>query len=272
MVKAVTETTSGKSEFVLQTLERGLAMLEWVIAHPGEATVRRASQALELELNTTYRLVNTLASSGYLVRRQRGLLAPGPGFLRLWPVYLQKGGLSEELLSVQRELRDATQESAYLNIWDGEDVVLVSVLDGLRHLRVAGYEPGFRGLAHCRATGKAILANLAQEDLDRYLASHELVAVTENSITDEERLRTQLKRIRAEGAAHEYEELHHGASSIGAPLFGPRGEVVGGIAVSVPASRLDAHLGDFGASVIAAGKKASRMLGYTGPYPKNDVA
>ena len=61
----------------LQTLDRGLALLEWVAANPGNATVRQAAEALGVNMTTCYHLVDTLIARGYLVRTGYGHLGVG---------------------------------------------------------------------------------------------------------------------------------------------------------------------------------------------------
>ena len=63
----------------LQTLDRGLALLEWVAANPGNATVRQAAEALGVNMTTCYHLVDTLIARGYLVRTGYGHLGVGSG-------------------------------------------------------------------------------------------------------------------------------------------------------------------------------------------------
>lgn len=243
-----------------------MLVLEWVVSHPTSATVRRTAEALNLDSTTCYRLVNTLVGWGYLTRGERGLLRPGPAFIRLWPIFLQQG-IEQDLALAASKLRDDTRESAYVNIWDGEELVLVLALDGLSNLRVSGYEAGYREASHVRASGKAVLAYLPGGEVEDYIAAHQFTKLTPETVGDEHELRLQLERVRSEGVAREEGELFAGTCSIAAPLFGPLGRVVGGIGLSAPAPRYEARLEGLRDRVLSAGEEASRILGYRGPYP-----
>jgi len=250
-----------------QAVERGFAVLEWLMANPATATVRDVSEALGLRYDRCYRLVNSLLASGYLVRSEGRRMRPGPAFLRLFPVYLREGG-PKELESVATALRDETRESTYVAVWDGQDVVLVHAIDGLSNVRVTGYDPGFKEGAYARATGKAILAYLPPEELDRYLATHDLIRYSDNTTVDESELRAQFKVIQQVGLAEDHGELHPGVSAVGVPVFGASGQVVGGVAIASPAQSFDASSEMFRDSLMWAGERASRILGYRGAYPK----
>ena len=251
----------------LRTLDRGLELLEWVASHPGDASVRGAADALGLNTTTCYHLVDTLIARGYLVRQGRGRLGVGTALLGLSASFTAQARPMVLLAALATELRDVTRESVFLSMWDGEEPVLVFFEEGPQYLRVGGFEPGFRGFAWCRTSGKAILAFLGREALDRYLADRELTPLTAHSITDMARLRAELDKTRQRGWAGEEEEFALGTCSVGAPFFGADGAVLGAVAVGLPPSRYEPSRQDCVRAVLNSGEQASRVLGYVGTYP-----
>ena len=251
----------------LQTLDRGLALLEWVAANPGNATVRQAAEALGVNMTTCYHLVDTLIARGYLVRTGYGHLGVGAALTGLSCAFVDQARPMALLSPVVDELLQRSQESVFLAIWDGDDVILLLFQEGPQHLTVSGFSPGFRGFAHARCSGKAILAFLPATELDRYFASHELTARTSHSITDENELRAQLAEIRAKGWAYETEEFFVGICSLGAPFFGADGKVIGALSLALPVARYVEATDRCNKAVVAAAEGASRILGYLGRYP-----
>ena len=71
--------------------------------------------------------------------------------------------------------------------------------------------------AHCTAIGKALLAGLTDEQVERLLPKR-LPAETANTITDREELLADLARVRASGVAYDREELTIGISAVGAEI------------------------------------------------------
>jgi DNA-binding IclR family transcriptional regulator len=59
---------------------------------------------------------------------------------------------------------------------------------------------------NCTAIGKALLAGLTDEQVERLLPEH-LPAETANTITDRAELLADLERVRASGVAYDREEL-----------------------------------------------------------------
>ncbi len=59
-----------------------------------------------------------------------------------------------------------------------------------------------------------------------------------STITDPSQLRTELKKVRKDGYAVDFEEQEEGVRCLATPVFGPNGEVFAAMSVSGPASRL----------------------------------
>lgn len=91
---------------------------------------------------------------------------------------------------------------------------------------------------HFTASGKAVLAHLPEERVDRIVETHGLVSKTPNTITDPDRLAEELDRIRDQGYAVNDEEEIVGIRAVGVPIRDETGAVLGGLSVSGPTGRL----------------------------------
>ena len=253
---------------LLQTLDRGLALLEWVATHSNESTVANAAEELGITRTTCYHLVNTLVHRGFLRKNNDGKLVLGPAIAAIGNVFVQQVRPETALLPVVTGLVERTQESIYLSIWNGEHAVCLFSVEGAQHLRVSALAPGFSGFENCRTSGKVILAFLPQEETERYLATHPLVARTSRSITHPEEFRMELAAIRARGWGFDREEYELGVSGIGAPFFNALGRVAGAIVASVFSGRFEGSLKEsLRQAIVDAGEQSSHLLGYTGQYP-----
>ena len=92
---------------------------------------------------------------------------------------------------------------------------------------------------HVSSTGKAVLAQLERDRLERILDRYGLVERTEHTITDRETLYDELQRIRERGYAVNDEEEIRGIRAVGAPIVDSDGTVLGALSVSGPTSRFD---------------------------------
>jgi len=86
------------------------------------------------------------------------------------------------------------------------------------------------------AAGKAILAELDDEDVRAVLDKHGLPAITDRTITDRDRLFEALAGVRERGFAFDDEERIPGVRCVGAAITGEDGDVLGSISVSGPKS------------------------------------
>jgi DNA-binding IclR family transcriptional regulator len=103
-------------------------------------------------------------------------------------------------------------------------------------------EIGNRRPLHQLAAGKAILAALPTEEVDRIVDRRGLPSRTDNTITDEERLREELERVRERGYAFNRSESIEGLNAVGACFRDEEGWPLGALSISGPANRLTGSL------------------------------
>jgi IclR family acetate operon transcriptional repressor len=250
----------------LRTVERALALVEFVADAETAPTMKEAARALGINLTTCYHLAHTLQQRGYLVKDGRGLRI-GAKAAKIHRGFLRRIHPGVDFRSVLQDLAGRTGETAYLASWQDEEVILQAVVEGAHPVRVTGLYVGTQGDTHCRASGKAVLAYLGRDALDRYLASRPLTARTPHTITDPTRLRSALSEIAAHGYAVDDEEFALGVCCLAAPFFGVDGQVRGAVTVSAPAERFGAAEETIREAVLAAAERVSSLLGFAGPYP-----
>ena len=95
-----------------------------------------------------------------------------------------------------------------------------------------------RPAARGAGLGKALLAHLDDEGLDRWMRKKGLSQYTDNTIADPDALRSEMARIRDRGWAIDNEERTLGMRCVAAPVYNVHGEAIAGISVSGPTVRL----------------------------------
>lgn len=147
-----------------------------------------------------------------------------------------------------------------LGVLLGGDVVYLDKVAGrsgvLVPTRVAGHTP-----AHASALGKAMLAQLAAEEVDA-IVGNRLRKRTRATIGDLPTLHQELMRIRSRhGLAYDHDELAIGLSSVAAPIRTTDGEIAGlSLTGAVPMQRLQ-RTAPF---VMRAARGISEQLGRSG--------
>lgn len=119
---------------------------------------------------------------------------------------------------------------------------------------------------HSSGIGKAVLAFMDDDRLTRVLDAAAFEAFTEHTITTAEDLRADLDQTRLRGFAIDNEEKNAGMRCIAAPVFDMNSEVVAGISVSGPISRVAQDQTDrLSRAVIDASRQLTQAIGGIAP-------
>jgi IclR family acetate operon transcriptional repressor len=119
---------------------------------------------------------------------------------------------------------------------------------------------GARVPLHASCSGRAILAQLPDEDVQRLLGG-ELERFSENTPADLEAVLDDLRKVRERGYATNDRAWRPGVGAVGAAFQDQHQRPVGALAVSVPEQRYDAARAErLGALVAAAAGRISANI------------
>jgi DNA-binding IclR family transcriptional regulator len=135
------------------------------------------------------------------------------------------------------EVADETGERCQFLTEEHGRGVYVHISSG-RHAVETDSRVGEQVYLHSTSIGWAILANLPRQRVDEIIDQWGLPALTENTVTDRARLLERIARVREEGVAYNRGENVEGLWSVGVPVIGPDGGVVGALSVSGPSHRM----------------------------------
>jgi DNA-binding IclR family transcriptional regulator len=122
---------------------------------------------------------------------------------------------------------------------------------------------GRRAPIHCTGVGKVLLAYQPAQQVDALLSSG-LKRYTEHTITDGNKLKEELAKIRRLGYAVDNEELEIGLFCIAAPIRNHLGHTVAAVSISGPGVRLTrSKIREFIPLVIRVASEVSYSLGYS---------
>ena len=220
------------------------------------------SKELKLNKTTVYRLLTALESEG-LVRRNLDAetYSLGPDMVMLGARAMRSYTLREACRAELKTLAEASHETATLEILSGRDVL---ILDEIRGSHLLGSVPsvGTRWPAFATSTGKALLANLPEDQVSAILTGP-LPQYTHKTITNPARLRKEFVEIKRRGYAVADEALELGFRAVGAALFQHDGEVAGAISLGGPVVRFNTdRISEFGKLLSGVAKRISLHLGY----------
>jgi IclR family transcriptional regulator, blcABC operon repressor len=219
---AVPEELTGEGESLAPAVTRAGAILDLLAENLGEpAGPSELARRLGLPKSSIANICNALADIG-LVRRVGTGFALGRRLAELGGAYLASIDQVQEFYDACRLLPTAAVETVQLAILDGLEMTYLARHDGRQPVRLTS-QIGRRLPASITATGKAALASLEPDELDRRLAGvTELPTLTEKSLPDVAALRANLDVVRERGYAMDDEETVEGVVCFGVMIPGRR--------------------------------------------------
>jgi len=246
----------------VHSVERVIALLTALGRAGRPLSVAQLSAEVGLPRPTIYRLMQTLTTQGMTAVTDGGYVI-GPRILWLAGQRLEQLELRAAGRSVLLDLRDRTGETAHLAVLEQGQVVYIDKVESPGPMRMAS-AIGKIMPAHSTALGKAMLAHLPAEEVNRILDTVGMPRRTPNTITDRGRFLAELATIRARGFSVDNIENEDGIRCVGAPIFDHRRQVVGAISISGPATRMTLErVRRLGPEVRQAAERMSRALGWT---------
>jgi DNA-binding IclR family transcriptional regulator len=161
-----------------------------------------------------------------------------------------------------QHLAEGSHMTVHLAILEQGEVVIIEKIDSTGILKVATWI-GKRMDLHCTGVGKATIAHLSEEELDRLIRKRGLPRHNENTVISGRKLKLQLAEIRKLGYSVDYEEDEVGLCCIGAPLFDHTGKAIGAISLAGTTAQITSeNLTALAEKVRKSALGISRAMGY----------
>lgn len=251
--------------YIVPSLERAIRVLD-LLAHEQEGlSLAELTRRTEIPKSTLFRILNTLQSRKcvYLSEETKKYRLG----LKLWELgsaYIEQSDLDSVAVTYMRKLVEACEESVFLGVLDGSEVVYVRRLEGPHTVAVIR-KLGHRTPVYCTATGEAMLAFMEEEEQNRILESIELKAHTSKTVTDRAELERRLARVREEGVAVVDGEYNPKLLCVSAPVLKGGGQVQAAITVAIMSTEATPQrIEVLKQKVYREAKAFSRELGYLG--------
>jgi IclR family pca regulon transcriptional regulator len=250
-------TTDERS--VVQSLAKGLRILECFSADRMEMTLSEVAAAGGLDPGTTFRMLNTLVMLGYVTR------VPGTKRFRLTLKAADLGlhaighaDLREIARPILRSLVGEVNEAASLGVLDGGDVLYIErVRAGLTRIGV-DIRIGTTIPAVCSAIGQVMLAYLPERDAERVIASAPRPGTMPVVTVSRADLDRSLAEIRRLGYALRDSYFGSGLRVLAVPVLDIDGYPLAALSVAAPAVR--ATPAEFEKSALAPVRSAAREI------------
>jgi IclR family pca regulon transcriptional regulator len=223
------------TDFV-ESLDRGLRLLQAFGARPAPMTLSEIANLAGLPRATARRILFTLQHGGY-VSSDGKLFAPTPHVLTLAGAYLRSNQIVTVLQPALDEIAVAAQEISSLAALDGDDVVFIARGSPTR-IFSGGVDIGYRLPAFCTAVGRVLLGRLSDAELKAKLGAVKREALTPRTVTDPKRLLATIIADRARGFSLVDREAEPHFRSIAVPVRRYDGIIVAAINIGAHVDRI----------------------------------
>jgi IclR family acetate operon transcriptional repressor len=235
----------------VRSVDRAAALLIALGDSQGAAGVTELARRLGLHKSTASRLLATLERRGLVEQDDE------TGKYRLGLLVIRLAERAERTLDLRsialpelERLARATHETVGLGVLDADALLTVAQVDGPSLIAVGDWT-GRATPLHCGASGKVLLAALAEREVLRIVRSG-LSRYTERTVTELEPMLEELARVRRRGYAASFGEYELGLNSVAAPVHDARGQVIAAVDIWGPAFRLTAKRAPELASAVCA--------------------
>ena len=231
-------------------------------------TASELTRRLKLARTSVIRLLATLEGFGFIEKCPEAVgYRIGLRAFEVGTLVLAANPLSSVLSRALDELVEKTQCTAYLAVLDKDDVIILNYREGTLPIRFL-WHVGDRLPLHTTALGKAMLACMSSEEIDRHLGRGKaLRGLTEKSIRTRSKLDAEITKTRERGWGLAREESHPGLTAVGSTILDKANRPIAAISVSFldypPNPKRLNHLA---AVVMAVAENVSRKIAEYGNY------
>lgn len=217
----------------VQVIARATEILRALKAHPEGLSLSQIAREVGLARSTVHRIVTALAAERFVTSASpNGRVRLGLGLTPLAAVVNNE--LRYELRPYLEQLSREANETVDLAMLDGDQVYFIDQVP-LPHRLQAVSSVGSTFPLYCSANGKALLAELSCDEIERLLPER-LQAFTPSTLTTRDQVIAEVQSIRSARVAFDREEYTIGICAVGATIRDALGNLAA-ITIPVPSIR-----------------------------------
>lgn len=255
---------SSEDKYNIKAVSRCFQILDFAASHNGPVFIPDVCKLLDVTSNMAFRLLSTLETSGYMTKDERS----GGFLVSLRSLQLSRKALQS--LEIRRTIMPYLEllwnqfpnANANLGVFYSGEALLIDRIDS-RCVPRTYFTPGKPLPFYCSGLGKVLVSQFSEQELDELIKKTKIVAFTPNTITDPEKIKAEIAKVRKEGVGRDRDEFILGDNCSAAPIQDAKGKIVAAISIS----SLDSNMSrdEIEAAVPKVRETASRissLLGY----------
>ncbi len=236
----LTPPLDGREEYIVESVDRALQMLEVLSEHPALG-VTEIARRMDVSKTIAFRLLHTLERWDYVTRDAEHRTASlGYRLLHLAKRTTDHSPILRSTRADMDRLASEADEDINLYVRTGRYSVCVANRRSSHVLHQAA-ELGRRGTLHAGGSSTVLLA-FAPPDVQEAVLGGELKRFTPQTLVDPRRLRQRIRKIQQHGVHVARGDVNTVGFSVAAPIFGSNGQAIASVSIAGMLSRITPKL------------------------------
>ncbi|WP_209121029.1 IclR family transcriptional regulator [Alkalihalobacillus sp. BA299] len=219
-----------------KSLEKTFEIIEALSISP--LTPSDLSKNLGINRSTLHRFLQNLEELEYVEKLPDHRIRLSHRFIRIGLQAQTHFNFLTIAKPFMKAFADRVGESVLIASFNGKKVTYLEKEESSQTVRIV-VEAGSQSPPYTVASGKLLLSELSEKDLNQFLKRTTLKPYTKNTITEEEELRKELKKIKEQEYAIDHEEYELGLKGFACPIRDVSGSTIGALCVAGVSLRFD---------------------------------
>lgn len=226
------------SEVKVKSLQKAIEILNCFTEKQTLGITELASM-LNLNKSNVHSILSTFKSMDYVEQdSESGRYRLGTGIFSLCRALGDSFSITQVAKPYLQELSNQTNERVYLGIPKDDEVIYLDAMYPAEAINLMRTIMGENAKMYCTGIGKAMMAYYPKELIEEF-ASRKLYAYTEKTITEKEKLLSELELTRQRGYAVDDMEHEYGIRCVAMPVHNRQGKVEAAVSISGPSPRFE---------------------------------
>ena len=249
----------------IQVAEKIFLVIE-TLAENGPMGIMELSSSLGYHKSTTHRLVNSLVCLGYIRQDEESLkYSLSLKFLEIGGKILEQTNMAALIHPSLKKLSEQTGETVHLVQREGTEAVYIDKVESSASSIRMVSRVGGRIPLYCSGVGKALLAELSDEEIRAIWEASRIRRLTPYTITSLDELMERVGEVRKNGFAVDDEENEEGVRCIAVSIRDYHKEPVYALSISAPVGRMTGErMKELERDVLEFKKELAKNLGFRG--------
>lgn len=223
----------------IQVADKLFLVLE-TLAKTGSIGLTELCHEINMNKTTVHRVLNSLQHLGYV--EQDEATSHYRLSFKIWDIANQLLGridIIEEVRPQLRELAATTGETVHLVQINGIEAIYIAKEESASSIRLVSMV-GKSIPLYCSGVGKAMLADMSDDEIKRIWDASDRKPLTKHTITDFDAFMKEIQKIRKQGYATDNEENELGVRCVAVSLYNGGQTPQYAFSISAPIQRIDA--------------------------------